>query len=70
MKTTDAAGETLDQAIEGAQEAANLHGKAVMVGRLYMSKRRFVWGERFDAGNGGRLDDGSRWEPVRLIEPA
>lgn len=69
MKTTDAWGRTKEQAIDGAQVAANLHRKAVVVGRLYMSARRWVWGERFDAGNGGLLDDGSRWEPVRTIEP-
>jgi hypothetical protein len=69
MKTIDAMGETLEQAIEGAQEASNLYRKTVMVGRLYVSARRWVWGERFDAGNGGLLDDGSRWEPVRAVEP-
>lgn len=69
MKTTDATGETLEQAIEGAQRIADLHRKPVVVGRLYVSARRWVWGERFDAGNGGRLDDGSRWEPVRTVEP-
>lgn len=69
MKSADAAGETLEQAIEGAQQVADLHRKAVVVGRLYVSARRWVWGERFDAGNGGLLDDGSRWEPVRTVEP-
>ncbi|MGK3981292.1 hypothetical protein WMF38_57375 [Sorangium sp. So ce118] len=66
MKTTDAHGKTLDQAVAVAQRAADLHNKPITVGRLYVSQRRWIWGERFD-DVAGPLDGGAHWEPVRLV---
>jgi hypothetical protein len=68
MKTTDAWGRTRERAVESARRVAALHpGKELVLGRLYMSPRRWLWGERFGDKVARELDTGERWEPVEVV---
>jgi hypothetical protein len=68
MKTTDAWGRTKEQALETCRAIAALQpGKELVLGRLYLSPRRWLWGERFGDKTAHSFDTGERWEPVEVV---